>query len=194
MSNKKVFDSLTKTMQTTTATILSNPIIGSWTTAFIRSVIGECLHNIQKLGGKVVSVTMDGFITNVVNLEQKLLQLPIEDCILLRKYRTLRGDFSGVSDALEIKSCGKGVISWTTRGQMGIESKIVATTGFQRGGYEKNDLVNLFKETLKSSNKFFEFTKHSLRDAKDIFEKGVMFWKQRWIKHSGCFTMDAGQW
>ena len=54
---------------------------------------------------------MDGFITNVVNLEQKLLQLPIEDCILLRKYRTLRGDFSGVSDALEIKSCGKGVIS-----------------------------------------------------------------------------------
>lgn len=55
---------------------------------------------------------------------------------------------------------------------MGIESKIVAATGFQRGGYEKNDLVNLFKETLKSTNKFFEFTKHSLRGAKDIFDKG----------------------
>lgn len=111
MSNKKVFDSLTKTMQTTTATNLSNPIIGSWTTAFIRSVIGECLHNIQKLGGKIVSVTTDGFITDVVNLEQKLLQLPIEDCFLLKKYRTLRTDLSGVADALEIKSGGKGVIS-----------------------------------------------------------------------------------
>jgi hypothetical protein len=74
-------------------------------------VIGECLHNINKLGGKVVSVTTDGFITNVVDLEQKLLQLPNEECILLRKYRDLRTDLSGVSDGLEVKSSGIGVIS-----------------------------------------------------------------------------------
>jgi hypothetical protein len=76
----------------------------------------------------------------------------------LRKYRDLRTDLSGVSDGLEVKSSGIGVISWTTRGQLGIDSKIVAATGFQRGGYESNELVKLFKETLSSANKFIEFT------------------------------------
>jgi hypothetical protein len=55
---------------------------------------------------------------------------------------------------------------------MGIESKIVATTGFQRSGYEQNELVKLFKETLSSTNKLFEYTSFALRSAKDIFEKG----------------------
>jgi hypothetical protein len=52
---------------------LSNPIISSWTTAFIRSIIGECLEKISKLKGKVVSVTTDGFITNIGNLERILI-------------------------------------------------------------------------------------------------------------------------
>jgi len=47
------------------ATVLSNPILVSLTTAFIRSVIGECWHKIQKLGGLVVSTTTDGFITDI---------------------------------------------------------------------------------------------------------------------------------
>jgi hypothetical protein len=63
------------------------------------------------LDGKVVSVTTDGFITNVENLETKLLELPMSETFLLRKYRDLRTDLSGVSDGLEIKSGGKGVIS-----------------------------------------------------------------------------------
>src|SRR6185312_2565666 len=42
-------------------------------TAFIRSVIGECLEKISKLKGKVVSATTDGFITNIENLESKLI-------------------------------------------------------------------------------------------------------------------------
>jgi hypothetical protein len=41
---------------------LSKPILASGTTAFIRSVLGECLHNISKIGGKVVSVTTDGLL------------------------------------------------------------------------------------------------------------------------------------
>jgi hypothetical protein len=44
--------------------------------------VGECLHNIQKLGGKLVSVTTYGFITILVDLENKLLTLPEEDIIL----------------------------------------------------------------------------------------------------------------
>jgi hypothetical protein len=42
------------------------------------------------LGGKIVSVTTDGFITDIEDLENKLLNLPQNDIILLNKYRTLR--------------------------------------------------------------------------------------------------------
>ena len=55
---------------------------------------------------------------------------------------------------------------------MGIDSKIVAATGFQRSGFEKDELIPLFKNILKSKDKFFEYTRKSLRSAKDIFNKG----------------------
>lgn len=178
ISNKQNFDSLTGKMFRVTGTELSNPILASWSTAFIRSVIGECLHNIQTLGGLVVSVTTDGFLTNITDLENKLLQLPTNDTPLLRKYRSLRESlttFEGVEptvEALEIKTKGIGMISWTTRGQMGIEGKNIATTGFKKAGYEKTELFNIFKETLKSKNKIFEYTRKTLRSAKDIFDYG----------------------
>ena len=41
---------------------LSNPLIASWITSYIISVIGELLHYTSKLNGKVVSAT------NKVNL------------------------------------------------------------------------------------------------------------------------------
>lgn len=82
MYNKMEFYALTNKTFRVKGTELSNPIIASWTTAFIRSVIGECLHNIQRLGGKVVSVTTDGFITDLDDLENRLLSLPPEDTIL----------------------------------------------------------------------------------------------------------------
>lgn len=74
-------------------------------------MIGECLHNIQTLGGRVVSVTTDGFITDIKDLETKLLKLPREKTVLLRRYKELRDKLSGNSEALEIKSNGKGVVS-----------------------------------------------------------------------------------
>jgi hypothetical protein len=174
MSNKKSFDSITGKSFRVTATNLSNPILASWITAFIRSVIGECLHNIQKLGGKIVSVTTDGFITDLDDLENKLLSLPKEDTVLLTKYRALRGELTDgkSNEALEIKSHGCGIISWTTRGQLAVEGKMVATTGFQRAGYEKDELVGLFKDILSTKDKFVEYTRKSLRGAKDIFDKG----------------------
>ncbi len=50
---------------------LSNPVIASSITGFIRAVVGEALNNIEKLGGRVISVTTDGFITDVKDLEEK---------------------------------------------------------------------------------------------------------------------------
>lgn len=111
MADKQAFDSLRGQSFRVTGTALSNPILASLTTAFIRSVIGECLHNIEKLGGKIVSATTDGFITDIKNLEEKLLSLPQSDTVLIRRYRKLREELSNNPEALEIKSEGKGIIS-----------------------------------------------------------------------------------
>ena len=40
--------------------------------AFISSVVGKCLHNIYRMGGKVVYVTTDGLITDIQDMEYKL--------------------------------------------------------------------------------------------------------------------------
>jgi hypothetical protein len=70
-----------------TATKIYNPIFASGITAFIRSLIWDCLHNNHKLGGPkgVVSVTTDRFITNIGDLENKLLTLPSNEILLLSK-------------------------------------------------------------------------------------------------------------
>lgn len=49
---------------------------------------------------------------------------------------------------------------------------MVAATGFQRTGYLKSELVTMFKDILASSGKFLEFTRKSLRGAKDVFTSG----------------------
>lgn len=69
-------------------------------------MIGECLHGIDKLGGEVVSVTTDGFITNVENLELK-----ISRCYLVSEYKRIRLDLSGDDTGLEVKSSGRGVMA-----------------------------------------------------------------------------------
>ena len=80
--------------------------------------------------------------------------------------------------ALELKREGKGIVSGTgtKRGKMGIEGKMIAATGFQREGYNKQELISIFINTLKSTDKlfeYFEYTRKSIRE-KDIFVKGVM--------------------
>jgi hypothetical protein len=58
-------------------------------------VIGECLHNIQKLGGQLVSVTTYGLITDLEYLENKLLSISKKDTVLFNNYRHLRQEISG---------------------------------------------------------------------------------------------------
>lgn len=120
ISNKLSYDCHTGKTFRVGATELSNPILASWTTAFIRSVIGECLHNVHKLGGNVVSVTTDGFITDIESLESRINKLPLNERPLFKKYQELRGELTtdpnkpdSPSDptALELKSTSIGVIS-----------------------------------------------------------------------------------
>jgi hypothetical protein len=56
--------------------------------------------------GKVVSVTTDGFITNINDLESKL-----KDNFLLTEFKKLREELSDNDIGLEIKNYGKGIIS-----------------------------------------------------------------------------------
>ena len=72
INNKKLFDIRLGSTVRMEPNDISNPIIASWITAFVRSVLGECMHNISKMNGLIVSATTDGFITNIIDLEKKL--------------------------------------------------------------------------------------------------------------------------
>ena len=130
------------------------------------------LHNINHLKGSIVSVTTDGFITNIENLEEKLMNLPDSKIELLNIYKNSRGDLSGNSTGLEIKKEGIGIMSWTTRGQFSKESSIMAATGFQKSIYSMNEIEELFKNTMNSKNKEIVYLHHRLRSALDIFKNG----------------------
>jgi hypothetical protein len=134
----------------------------------VRSVIGECLHSIGVQGGKVVSVTTDGFITDIDELEGQ-----ISNNYLLQEYKKIRYELSNDNTALEMKSKGLGIIAWSTRGQLGFESKIIATTGFQHRMFrDKKALVDIFTQTIKTEYKTIEYIQSSLRSASEVYKHG----------------------
>lgn len=62
------------------------------------------------MGGKVVSVTTDGFITDVENLEAKMSNA-LKKSVLMNEYQGIRAELSGERAGLELKSSGVGVIA-----------------------------------------------------------------------------------
>jgi hypothetical protein len=167
IGNKRKFDIKSKGLIRMVGDELTNPLIASWTTAYIRSIIGECLHGIYLAGGKVVSVTTDGFITDLPELESK-----ISNQYLFGEFKKIRLNLSGDDIGLEVKNSGTGIIAWTTRGQLGINSKIIATTGFQNKNYYNTNLVPIFIDNLKSESKTIGYVQSRLRSASDIYKKG----------------------
>jgi len=67
------------------------------------------LHNVHKLEGKIVSVTTDGFITNLEDLENLILEKC--DCFIFKEFKKMRELLSGSDKGLEIKTNGVGIIS-----------------------------------------------------------------------------------
>lgn len=63
------------------------------------------------MDGLVVSVTTDGFITNIDDLEYKIVRGV--NCVntLLKQYAEIRKQLSGDETSLELKTSGKGIIS-----------------------------------------------------------------------------------
>lgn len=154
---------------------LSNPILGSWITAFVRSLLGELMHAISNQGGKIVSCTTDGFITDLSDLESNLLNnsssLP-----LLNVYQKTRAELSGKSESLELKHDGIGLMSWTTRGQLSTDMNLKAITGLQTKDLSLGEISNLISTEGPLGNTV-SFISESLRSAKDL------------IKHGGHVTM-----
>lgn len=124
ISGKTAFDIKTKSYVKVGGGELSNPILASYTTGFCRAIVGECLNNVVKLGGKVVSVTTDGFLSDIKDLENKILENKSlnKDCLIL--YRGIRQKLTAQIDActgavihsndnaLEVKKIDcKGVLS-----------------------------------------------------------------------------------
>lgn len=103
LGGKRKFDIKTGGTVEMTGGVFSSPLICSSITALVRCVIGECLNNVNLLGGRVLSVTTDGFLTDVKDLEEELLKLPEERVTFLKSFRLLRKYLSGDPKALEIK-------------------------------------------------------------------------------------------
>ena len=176
MGDKRKYDNKLKRTVRMKAHYLTNPLIASWVTGYIRSIIGECLHNIHTLGGLVVSVTTDGYIIDIKDLETLIFNDP--KCkntnYLLKSFTDLRYELSGDKTGLELKQISEGIITWTTRGQLGIKSKLKATTGFQSYNYTQDELNKIFSDLLKvnNKNKSLEYLQTSLRSPIDIVKIG----------------------
>lgn len=172
ISNKTKMDYNTNTKVRIRGNELSNPIMSSWITAYIRSVIGELLHNTSILNGMTVSVTTDGFITNLDNLEDRILSNKQLNSFLLQSYNKVRNELSGNPNALELKTSDVGIIALNTRGQFSGKGLIAATTGFQRRGLEFDYLSTLLLYTINSEDKTIEFVERSLRSGVDLIKRG----------------------
>lgn len=150
---------------------LSNAILSSWTTSYIRAVVGENLHSIAKIGGNVVSVTTDGYITDVPDLEDRLVG---DGNRIFASFQGLRTVLTKdpKSPGLEVKHRGVGIIAWKTRGQLSEHSGLIAMTGFQRGGIPLEVLGEMFRGAFESDIKKIEGIHFTLRSCDSIYNKG----------------------
>jgi hypothetical protein len=65
------------------------------------------------------------------------------------------------------------MMSWTTRGQLSIDSGIAALTGLQRNAFNNiSHIASTVKDLFNSEDKTLEFISMRLRTASDILKKG----------------------
>ena len=145
LGDSKRFSIETQRAERTKSSDLTNPFMGSWITGFIRSVIGELMHNTWLIKGKIVSCMTDGFITNVKDLKNKILKSELEEIknnrILLKIYNNIKKKLCDDPAALKLKHENvTGLISWARRDQFSLDRKIAARTVLERRGFEQEIL------------------------------------------------------
>ena len=186
LSGNTSFDIKTKRYVKIDAGELTNPILASYITGFTRAAVSELMHNVWLLKGDIISVTTDGFITNVVDLESKIMSDSKLSKHCLQLYRDLRrllttvknetGDEIYDNKAIEVKHTEKdSITSWKTRGQLGSTPRgIQPLTGFQSRDYQKAFLNELISGVVGNvnSNKKVEFIESGLRTPSTIYKEG----------------------
>jgi hypothetical protein len=200
ISNKRKFDARTQLMKKINGGVLTNPIIGSYITGFIRALLGEILNNINIAypEARIASVTTDGFVTDAFKdiflhidkspkfsfrtdteiFEEEIAKLP--NSILLNTFKNNRADIFDSNDALELKCKVKGISQWNTRGQLSHQpdlsypekpTHINAMTGFQKHSFSQQELTQLIINKNINNNSFL-FNQQRLNNATDIFKHG----------------------
>jgi len=184
ISNKEAYNARIKGLKLLSAGNLTNPIIGAWITGFVRALLAELLNIVSDLKGTICSVTTDGFVTDIPDLENKVLEYLKEHKIknsFLHKYREARNKLSGNSEALEVKTTVRGLAQWTTRGQISMnhtdpalnnyEIPIAALTGFQKRGLMHDQVKKLVVNSLNTNNQIL-FMQTLLTGASENYKLG----------------------
>lgn len=123
------------------------------------------MNKIHEDGGFVVSVTTDGFITDLKDLEF------YDSGRFSKIYKKARENLSNNNCILELKHTEEvGLLSWKTRGQMGMSSNIKAFSGYQ-DTLPIDERRKLFLDTFENE-KTLKFIQFSLRGATDITKSG----------------------
>ena len=168
---KKVFSTKTQSTVDITPGTLINPLYAGWITSFIRTVLAELMNHIHAQGGRIISCTTDGFICDLPDLDKIVVEGELGE--FSRLYQLARVRLGFTNQLLEVKFVeSEGIISWSTRGQLGLSSPIKAMTGYQ-ATLPHLELVKLVNDKM-DSNKQINFVQFSLRSALDIFKDGGM--------------------
>ena len=166
LSRKPKYDSKTNSTKILPSGDLVSPLYAGWITSFIRTTLSE-LMNIHH-ESRIISCTTDGFISDRKNLD---VLHPNPTAVFSQMFFNMRFKLTGKGELLERKYFEpKGVISWRTRGQLGLSGGIKALTGYQR-----NEPIELTIEKVNeafNNSKIIPFLQKSLRSAKEIFQYG----------------------
>lgn len=172
---KTSFDSKTGTTQHISGGSLSNPLLAGWITSFIRTVLSELMDFIDKKGFKILSCTTDGFITNFKNLNNLDSDSGCEAAgPFTRAFIEARYKLKSVREILELKITEpEGVLTWTTRGQLGRSSKLIAMTGFSQRGFTRDEIRRLVDTSLSiNRSRTIPFIAEYLDTAINLYKKG----------------------
>jgi hypothetical protein len=145
---------------------LSNPLLGGWITSFIRCVLSEILNDLHPRA-IVISCTTDGFITSQ-NLEDYNHEGEFAK-IYLTARKNLGDDPVSL---LERKHTDQfGIISWSTRGQVGLQGDIKATTGLR---VSKEKALAVVTDAFSTDDRSYKYISMSLRSPNTIYKAGGM--------------------
>ena len=164
LNRKPKYDSKTNSTKILPSGDLVSPLYAGWITSFIRTTLSELMNLHQE--SRIISCTTDGFIS-----DRKNLDVLYPTSVFSLMYYNMRLKLTGKGELLERKYLEpKGVISWRTRGQLGLSGGIKALTGYQRNEPLEVTIEKVYNAFTDS--KTVPFIQKSLRSAKEIFQDG----------------------